>query len=89
MLDALSTDKHVTAKTPPTFLFHTDADAGVLPRTVSLFYLALRKAGVPAELHIYRQGDHGVGLAPGDPVLSTWTDRLLAWLRVSELLESK
>jgi acetyl esterase/lipase len=89
LLDALSTDKHVTARTPPTFLFHTDSDAGVLPENSVLFYLALRKAGVPAELHIYRQGDHGVGLAPGDPVLSTWTDRLLAWLHLSELLESK
>jgi acetyl esterase/lipase len=89
MLDALSTDKHVTAKTPPTFLFHTDSDAGVLPENSVLFYLALRKAGVPAELHIYRQGDHGVGLAPGDPVLSTWTDRLLAWLHSNGLLESK
>jgi dipeptidyl aminopeptidase/acylaminoacyl peptidase len=81
MLDALSTDKQVTEKTPPTFLFHTDADAGVLPENSVLFYLALRKAGVPAELHIYRKGDHGVGLAPSDPILSTWTDSLLAWLR--------
>jgi acetyl esterase/lipase len=89
MLDALSTDRHVTAKTPPTFLFHTDSDAGVLPENSVLFYVALRKAGVPAELHIYQQGDHGVGLAPGDPVLSTWTDRMLAWLHASGLLESK
>jgi acetyl esterase/lipase len=84
LLDALSTDKHVTSKTPPSFLFHTDADAVVLPENSVLFYLALRKAGVPAELHIYRHGEHGVGLAPGDPVLSTWTDRLLAWLRSRE-----
>jgi acetyl esterase/lipase len=83
LLDALSTDKQVTPKTPPTFLFHTDSDPGVLSENSVQFYLALRKAGVPAELHIYQKGDHGVGLAPGDPVLSTWTDRLLAWLRVN------
>jgi acetyl esterase/lipase len=81
LLEALSTDKQVTSKTPPTFLFHTDTDDGVLPENSVLFYSALRKAGVPAELHIYQKGDHGVGLAPADPVLSTWTDRLLAWLR--------
>ncbi len=81
LLDALSTEKHVTPKTPPTFLFHTDADDGVPAENSVLFYLALRKAGVPAELHIYRNGEHGVGLAPADPVLSTWIDRLLAWLR--------
>jgi acetyl esterase/lipase len=81
LLDALSTEKQVTPKTPPTFLFHTDADEGVPAENSVLFYLALRKAGVPAELHIYQKGEHGVGLAPADPVLSTWTDRLLAWLR--------
>lgn len=46
-----------------------------------LFYLALRKAGVPAELHIYERGPHGVGLAQKDPVLSTWPDRLADWLK--------
>jgi len=89
LLDALSTDKQVTPNTPPTFLFHTDADSGVLPDNSVFFYLALRKAGVPAELHIYQKGDHGVGLAPGDPVLSTWTDRLLAWMHASGFLGSK
>lgn len=89
MLDALSTEKQVTSKTPPTFLFHTDSDPGVLSENSVQFYLALRKAGVPAELHIYQKGDHGVGLAPGDPVLSTWTDRLFAWLRVNGFLDVK
>jgi acetyl esterase/lipase len=76
----LSTDKQVTKDAPPTFLFHTDEDDGVPPENSVLFYLALRKAGVPAELHIYEKGDHGVGLAPGDPVLRTWPDRLFDWL---------
>ncbi len=89
LLDALSTEKQVTSKTPPTFLFHTDADEGVPPENSVWFYLALRKAGVPAELHVYQKGEHGVGLAPADPVLSTWTDRLLAWLHASGFLDSK
>ena len=88
LLDALSTDKQVTSKTPPTFLFHTDADPGVLSENSVQFYLALKKAGVPAELHIYQKGDHGVGLAPRDPVLSTWTDRLLAWVHVNGFVDS-
>jgi dipeptidyl aminopeptidase/acylaminoacyl peptidase len=45
-----------------------------------LFYLALRKAGVPAELHIYEHGPHGVGLAPTDKVLSSWPARLADWM---------
>ena len=50
------------------------------------YYLALRAAGVPAELHIYRSGPHGVGLTPDDPVLSTWPDRLEDWMRVQGVL---
>ena len=48
--------------------------------------MALRKAKVPAELHIYQQGPHGVGLAPGNPVLFTWKERLLDWLRQNRFL---
>ena len=82
----LSNDTQVTARTPPTFLFHTDADAAVVPENSILFYLALRKAKVPAELHVYEQGRHGVGLAVKDPVLSTWPDRLAGWMQVRGLL---
>jgi dipeptidyl aminopeptidase/acylaminoacyl peptidase len=76
----------VTPQTPPTFLFHTNADKGVPAENSVLFYLALRKAGVPAEMHIYERGQHGVGLAPTDPVLSTWAGRLEDWLKVRGLL---
>jgi dipeptidyl aminopeptidase/acylaminoacyl peptidase len=77
----MSTYTQVTSKTPPTFLFHTDADGGVLPENSILFYLALKKAKVPAELHIYEKGPHGVGLASKDAVLKTWSDRLADWLK--------
>jgi acetyl esterase/lipase len=82
----LSNDKQVTKNTPPTFLFHTDDDAGVPPENSVTFYLALKRAGVPAELHVYQHGRHGVGLAPDDPVLSTWPARLADWLRVRGLV---
>ncbi len=87
LLESLCNDKQVTDKTPPTFLFHTNADTGVPPENSVLFYLALRKAKVPVEMHIYEEGMHGVGLAPKDPVLSTWPDRLAAWLKVRGLLK--
>ncbi len=80
LVELLSNEKQVTKNTPPTFLFHTDADDGVPPENSVLYYLALRKAGVPAEMHIYQRGPHGVGLAPTDQVLSTWADRLADWL---------
>jgi enterochelin esterase family protein len=87
LVESLSNEKQVTARTPPTFLFHTDADRGVVPENSVLFYLALRKAGVPAELHIYEKGAHGVGLAPKDAILSSWPERLAAWMRGRDLLK--
>jgi hypothetical protein len=82
----LSSDRQVTAETPPTFLFHTGEDAGVPVENSLAFYSALRRAGVAGELHVYQQGPHGVGLAPGDPVVATWADRLADWLRTTGLL---
>jgi acetyl esterase/lipase len=86
LVDSLCNDRQVTAKTPPTFLFHTGEDKGVPVENSVLFYVALHRAGVPAELHVYEKGPHGVGLAPRDPVLSTWPDRLAAWLKARGLL---
>jgi acetyl esterase/lipase len=86
LVESLSNELQVTAQTPPTFLFHTNADTGVPAENSALFYLALRKAGVPAELHIYERGPHGVGLASSDEALSTWPSRLAGWLRVRGLL---
>ena len=82
----LSSELQVTAKTPPTFLFSTSADTTVPPENSVAYYLALHKAGVPAELHIFQNGPHGVGLALGDPALSVWPTLLLDWLRLRGLL---
>jgi acetyl esterase/lipase len=84
---SLSNEKQVSPQTPPTFLFHTDEDKGVPSENSIAFYLALRKAGVPAEIHIYERGNHGVGLAPKDPILATWTGRLADWLKTRGLLK--
>lgn len=89
LAESLCSERNVTKETPPTFLFHTNEDTAVKPENSVLFYLALRKAGVPAELHIYEKGKHGVGLAPGDKVLASWSGRLEDWLRVRGLLDAK
>lgn len=86
LVESLSNEKQVTAETPPTFLFHTNEDKGVPAENSVLFYLALRKAGVPAEMHIYEPGPHGVGLAPLDRVLASWPDRLAEWFQTRGLL---
>jgi acetyl esterase/lipase len=84
---SLSGELQVTGDTPPTFLFHTNADTTVPAENSVEFYLALRRAGVPAELHVYQNGPHGVGLAKDLPGTCTWSDRLRDWLQVRSLLE--
>ena len=81
LVERFSNERQVTAETPPTFLFHTTTDKAVVPENSILFYSALRKAGVPAELHIYANGPHGVGLGGKDPVLATWPGLCAEWLR--------
>jgi len=78
----LSGERAVTADTPPTFLFHTNADTAVPPENSVHYYLALRAAGVPTEMHVFEQGPHGVGLANDDEALSEWSTLLANWLRV-------
>jgi acetyl esterase/lipase len=86
LVEEFSNELRVTPETPPTFLFHTNADAGVVPENSVLFYMALRKAKVPAELHIYEQGKHGVGLGQKDPAVSSWPGRLQDWMKGRGLL---
>jgi acetyl esterase/lipase len=86
LVENLSNELQVTAQTPPTFLFHTTNDQTVPVENSVMFYLALRKAGVPAEMHIYENGPHGVGLAPMDEALSSWPARLADWVRGRGLL---
>jgi acetyl esterase/lipase len=88
LVENLSNELQVTAQTPPTFLFHTNTDTTVPPENSAMFYMALRKAGVPAELHIYERGPHGVGLAQTDEALASWPSRLADWLRIRGLLNS-
>jgi len=81
LLASLSNETQVKPDTPPTFLFHTNEDTGVLPENSIAFYMALRQAGVPAELHIYEKGPHGVGLAKTIPGANTWPDCCREWMR--------
>ena len=80
LVDSLSNERQVTSRTPPTFLWHT-ADDGAVPVENSLqFFSALRAAGVPAELHVFPHGRHGLGLAKGDPSVSQWPQLCARWM---------
>jgi acetyl esterase/lipase len=83
---AYSPDLFVTRQTPPTFWYHTFNDQTVPVEQGLRFYDALVKAGVPAEAHIYANGQHGSGLGKGDLALDTWPRMLENWLRAQGLL---
>ena len=89
LIEDLSNERRVGPETPPTFLFHTTADTAVPVENSVRFYLALRQAKVPAEMHVFENGPHGVGLALGDPALSAWPGLLANWLRGRGLLTRK
>ena len=81
LIDLLSAEKQVSADTPPTFLFATTDDPVVPVMNSVLFYAALVANKVPAEMHLFQHGPHGVGLAQGFPDLKTWPDLLATWMR--------
>jgi acetyl esterase/lipase len=87
LLHNLSNDTQVTAKTPPTFIFQTSEDTGVPAENCVGFYLALHKAGVPVEMHIFQNGKHGVGLAKDLPATNAWPELCHNWLELRGLLK--
>jgi acetyl esterase/lipase len=86
LVDRMSTNLQVTKDTPPTFLVHGGTDQSVPPENSVLFYSALRRAGVAAELHLYQEGAHGIGLEPNHGPISEWPKRCAEWLAVRGLL---
>ena len=84
---SLSSETQVTASTPPAFIYHTNADTVVPVENAVAYFLALRKAGVPAEMHVFKDGPHGTGLGMQDPALAEWPRLLANWLRASGFLK--
>jgi acetyl esterase/lipase len=87
--DQLSPEIRVSKESPPTFFAHAGND-GIGPENSIAMYLALKRAGVPAELHVYTNGGHGFGLRPTPTSAApTWPARCEEWLRVRGLLAKK
>jgi acetyl esterase/lipase len=95
LVESLSNERQVTKDTPPTFLAHTNADTGVPAENSLLFALALRKAKVPVELHLFERGQHGLGLGNGtaqfkikaDPAFQAWPKLCETWLKNQGFLD--
>ncbi|HWN96193.1 MAG TPA: alpha/beta hydrolase [Methylomirabilota bacterium] len=73
----LSNETQVTKDTPPCFIWHTWEDKGVKVENSLEFAAALRRAGVPFDLHVFQKGPHGIGTANNHP----WTRDCIYWLR--------
>ncbi len=79
--DELAPAIRIPAGTPPVFLVHGGADLISPPEGSVLLYLALKKAGVAAELHVYAGAAHDFAVRKVDHPCATWTERCLEWLR--------
>jgi acetyl esterase/lipase len=86
LVQLMSVEKQVTPQTPPTLLIHTQADASVPVENSILFYQALTRNHVPAEMYLFEQGGHGMGMRDNLGNASAWPKRAEEWLRVRGLL---
>jgi acetyl esterase/lipase len=85
LVSKYSLETRVTPQTPPTFLVHAHDDSLSVEHSVR-FYLALRKAAVPAELHVYSKGGHGFGMRQRGQPVSAWRQRWLEWMQAEGFL---
>jgi acetyl esterase/lipase len=85
---APNADINPTANTPPSFIVQAEDDPVHVENAV-VYFLALKNAKVPAELHIYAQGGHGYGLRRTALPVTTWPDSVEAWLRTIKVLPEK
>ncbi len=79
-VDFYSNEKQVTPQTPPAFIVHATDDGAVMAENSVNYYLALKKNGVSAELHLYEKGGHGFGLGVND-TSKFWTKACEEWLK--------
>jgi acetyl esterase/lipase len=85
MLDLMSLEKHVTKTTSPCILYSTSGDQTVNSLNATAFYDALKRVGVPAELHIFERGSHGTGMAQGLtglPELAVYPTLVANWMQL-------
>nr|ALS89885.1 prolyl oligopeptidase family [uncultured bacterium] len=88
-LELMSLESQVTAKTSPTLLIHTQEDSSVPVENSIVFYQALTRANVPAEMYLFERGSHGMGMRNGLGTASNWHKRAEEWLAARGLLDAE
>lgn len=87
LVEKYSNELHVSTETPPAFLVLADDDKAVVPRNSVEFYMALKKNGIPAEMHIFARGGHGFGMNKKNLPVDQWPDLFYAWLKDIKVIE--
>lgn len=82
----LSIEQNIGGGTPPVFIVYGGDDRTTPPENGAVLYLALRKARIPVELHLFQTGPHAFGLPVKDALSSTWNMLLEAWLKKQKIL---
>lgn len=76
----------VNNQTPPAFILQTQDDTHYINSSIA-YYIALKDAGVPAELHLFPEGGHGYGMRPSDHAVSKWPELCARWLKTAGVLQ--
>ncbi len=87
LIQYYSNELQVTSETPATFLVLADDDKTVDPKNSIEFYSALKEKGIPAELHIFREGGHGFGMTKKGKPHDQWPELLMAWLKAEKIVK--
>ena len=82
-----SGELQVTAKTPPTFLFHAEDDKTVPVQNTYLFAEALKSKKIPVEVYTFPEGGHGFGMRPTNPEADKWPVMLESWMKKQKLIK--
>ena len=82
----LSIDKNVCKDTPPTFLWHTSGDTAVPVENSLKMAWELSRFNIPFEIHTFKDGYHGLGLAPEHPHTAKWIDACRNWMESMNLI---
>jgi acetyl esterase/lipase len=82
---AANAEIHVTEKTPPSFIVQTEDDP-VHVENATVYFLALKNAGVPVEMHLYARGGHGYGLRRTEMPVTAWPQNVETWLHTIDML---
>ena len=76
----------VTRQTPPTFLLHAEDDPVDGVNNSLVYFAALKRAGVPAEMHVFVKGGHAFGLRPTESPITRWPQFVEEWLTIIGML---